>query len=63
MSTSATLIALRLKRFNCRTTVKILIHIKYIKNANHLGIVENSDENIFMKIWSTADLKHNFIVY
>ena len=42
MSTSTTLIAFRFKTFNCRTTVKILIHIKYVKNANHLGIVRNS---------------------
>ena len=39
MPTSATLIALRRKSFNCRTTVKILIHIKYVKNANRLGIL------------------------
>ena len=39
MSISATLIALRRKSFNCRTTVKILIHIKYVKNANRLGIL------------------------
>ena len=41
-STSATLIASRLKSFNCRTTVKILIYVKYTQNANDLGIVRNS---------------------
>ena len=42
MSTSATLITFRFKSFNCRTMRKILIHIKYVKNANYLGIVRNS---------------------
>ena len=41
--TSATLIAGRLKSFNCRPTVRILIHIKYVKNANHLGIVRKKE--------------------
>ena len=40
MSTSATLIALTLISFNCRATVKSLIHIKHVKNANHLGMFE-----------------------
>ena len=40
MSTSATLIAFTLKSFNYRATVKSLIHIKYVKNANHLGMFE-----------------------
>ena len=34
MSTSVTLTASRLKSFNCRTTVKVLIHIKYVKNES-----------------------------
>ena len=33
MSTSPTLIAFKLKHFNCRTTVKSLIPIKYVKDA------------------------------
>ena len=40
MSTSAILIALTLISFNCRATVKSLIHIKHVKNANHLGMFE-----------------------
>ena len=32
----ATLIAFRLKGFHCKITVKIFIHIKYVKNASHL---------------------------
>ena len=40
MPTCATFLALRLKSFNCRTTVKTLIHIKYVKNANQLGTWE-----------------------
>ena len=68
MSTSATVTAVRFKNFNRRTTVKVLIHIKYVKNANHLGIIRNDKrtrKNVFiLKIWSTADLKReNFIVY
>ena len=43
MSTFTTLTAFRRKSFNCKTAVKILIHIKYVKNANHLGIVCNSE--------------------
>ena len=43
MSTSATLIDFRLKSLTDRTTEKILIHIIYVKNANYLGIVQNSD--------------------
>ena len=39
MSTSPTLIAFKLKHFNCRTTVKSLIPIKYVKDANFLGSV------------------------
>ena len=39
MSTPVTLMAFRLKSFNCRTTVKILLHIKYVKHGNHLEIV------------------------
>ena len=35
MSTSATLIDYRLKRFNCRITAKSTIHIKHVENANH----------------------------
>ena len=31
-----------LQTFNCKTTVKILIHIKKVKNANNFGIVRNS---------------------
>ena len=43
VSTSATLIAFRFKGFNYRTMVKVLIHIKYAKNVNHLGIVQNNE--------------------
>ena len=43
-ATSATLIAFRLKkRFKYRTTVTVLIHIKHVKNRNHLGIVQNNE--------------------
>ena len=44
MSTSATLIDFRLKSLTYRTTEKILIHIMYVKNANYLGIVQNSEQ-------------------
>ena len=43
MFTYATLIAFRLKNFNCRTMIKISIHIKYVKNESHFGIVRNSE--------------------
>ena len=43
MSTSATLVAFRLESFNFRTTVKVLIHIKYVNKANHLGIVQYNE--------------------
>ena len=43
MFTSATLIAFKLKSFDSRRTVKILIYIKYMKYANHLGNVRNSE--------------------
>ena len=43
ISTSATPIAFKLKTFNFRTMVKILIHIKYEKNENHLGIIRNNE--------------------
>ena len=43
-ATSATLIAFRLKkRSKYRTTVTVLTHIKYVKNRNHLGIVQNNE--------------------
>ena len=60
MSTSGTLIAFRLKNFNCRTTVKILIYIKYVKNASHLEIVRNSEKtrkNIAANIKTYSSLK------
>ena len=70
MSTSATLTAFRLKSFNYRTAVEISIHTKFVKNADHLGIVRNREmkpKNLpanILKIWSTADLKlNNFIVF
>ena len=76
MSTSAILIAFRLESFNCRTTVNVFIHIKYVKNGDHLGIVQNNErtrKNITANInmdsswkymWSTADPKrYNFIIY
>ena len=42
MPNSTTLKAFICKSFICGTTVKVLIHIKYVKNANHVGIVGNS---------------------
>ena len=60
-------LALRLKSFNCRTTVNNLIHIKYVKNSNHLGIDRNSErgqkhpskrQDVFiLKTLSKTDLK------
>ena len=46
MSTSAALIAFRRKSFNCRSMIKMLIHIKYVKNANHLGIIWNNKRTL-----------------
>ena len=43
MSTSATLTTFRFKSFNCRTTENFLIQIKYMKNENHLGIVQDKE--------------------
>ena len=43
MSTYAKLKVFRLNSFNCRTIVKILILVKYMKNENQLGIVGNSE--------------------
>ena len=60
MSTSATLIASRPKIFNCITTVKMLIHIKYVKSANHLGIVQNRErtrKNLPANIKTNLSLK------
>ena len=57
MSTSTTLIAFGLKGFNCRTRVKSSIHIKYVKNGNHLRIVQNSqrtNKNIPANIKTTS---------
>ena len=74
-STSAALIAFRLKRFNRRTTVKLLVPIKYVKGANHLGSVQNSKrtrktsqqtsrhthlENL---VYTTNSKRNNFIVF
>ena len=67
MSTSAALIVFRLKSFNCRTKATNLIDVKYVKIANHLGIVGNcwkglartSQDVFILKIWSTTDLKRN----
>ena len=68
ISTSETLIAFRFKNLHCRAVVKILIHIKYLKNVYDLGIARNSerthknipvhDQDVFiLKIRSTAGWK------
>ena len=68
ISTSETLIAFRFKNLHCRAVVKILIHIKYLKNVYDLGIARNSErtrknipvhnQDVFiLKMWSTAGWK------
>ena len=72
ITTFATLISFRLKSFNCGTTVKILIHSKYVKINIEIakGLAKTSQQTtkqqdvFILKIWSTNDLKRdNFIVF
>ena len=62
MSTSAKLTTFRLI-FICRTTVKILIDIKYVKNAYHLTIVRNSERARKKSQQTSKRIHFEYLVY